>query len=340
MKKFLSYFLICLCILSSCSPKMTTTLIKAQAPLEDDVEVKVLPPEAQEPEHAIPLQTIKLVGDDYDELIEMAKDQARQAGGNVLQIVKHLSPDISSPKHRAAAMVLSTEESILADAGTNRYDRDRLGGELSLKGLSQSLRIAIQGGGAYKIGKMEPGLEPVMEQHQKNLRFGWLYGADVSYFLSDNMGIGFKFQNFYSSDEMPVSVAQGATVTNGLLKDYSNIWFAGPVFTYRKPTRSRNGAFLGRAGFGFTGISDWGMLVTQANAYSLAGLSLGFLLEFGYDFSITKNLALGASLTLVTGSLRYYTEKTNGKVLEVSLNEEGAENLSHIGLSIGLRYNL
>ena len=118
MKQSLSYLFLCLIIFASCSSKMTTTLIKAQAPLEEDVEVKVLPPEAQAPESAVVLETITLVGLDYDQLVEMAKDQARQAGGNVLQIVKHLSPDISCPRNRMAAVALSTCDSLSTDAGS------------------------------------------------------------------------------------------------------------------------------------------------------------------------------------------------------------------------------
>ena len=168
MKQSLSYLFLCLFIFASCSPKMTTTLIKAQAPLEEDVEVKVFPPEAQEPEHAIPLQTIKLVGDDYDELVEMAKDQARQAGGNVLQIVKHLSPDISCPRNRMAAVALSTCDSLSTDAGSPQS----FASELDLKDASKTIRIALQGGIAYRLGTRKMGLNTAIKQHVQNMKWG------------------------------------------------------------------------------------------------------------------------------------------------------------------------
>ena len=168
MKQSLSYLFLCLFIFASCSPKMTTRLIKAQVPLEEDVEVKVFPPEAQEPEHAIPLQTIKLVGDDYDELVEMAKDQARQAGGNVLQIVKHLSPDISCPRNRMAAVALSTCDSLSTDAGSPQS----FASELDLKDASKTIRIALQGGIAYRLGTRKMGLNTAIKQHVQNMKWG------------------------------------------------------------------------------------------------------------------------------------------------------------------------
>ena len=110
--------------LSACSPKVTTTLIKAKAPLGPGEEVTVLQPEQSQPEDAVVLETIRMQGKDYDELIGMATDEARTTGGEVLKIVDHLNPDITSPRHRVSAMVLSADDSILSEEETTNVIPD------------------------------------------------------------------------------------------------------------------------------------------------------------------------------------------------------------------------
>ncbi len=175
-----------------------------------------------------------------------------------------------------------------------------------------------------------------MSSHIKNRRLGVNYGADVTVFISENIGVGIKAQNVYYGDKMPASVDG----KNGFLEDYENIWFAGPIFTFRMPSKNRNNAFLARAGYGLAGYSDWGKAVVEPS-YTISGITPGLLLEVGYDFGITKNLSVGAALTFVTGALRYATVKySNGKTVYMSMEKEDAESLRSIGLSIGLRYNL
>ena len=68
---------------------------------------------------------------------------------------------------------------------------------------------------------------------------------------------------------------------------------------------------------------------------------MAFLYEVVYDVSIAKNLSAGASLMFLSGNMHsYYHQSADGYVEKVELESGQAEALSHIGLSIGLRYNL
>ena len=55
-------FLICVLFLAGCSPKVTTTLIKAKAPLEEGEELTVLQPEDPELANAVPVKVIRSPG--------------------------------------------------------------------------------------------------------------------------------------------------------------------------------------------------------------------------------------------------------------------------------------
>ena len=342
MRKASIIILLCGSALASCSPKVTTTFIKANAPLAAEAEVTVLSPEAPEPEHAVPLQTIKLAGRDYDALVRQAEDLAREAGGNTLQIVNHLTPDISSSQHRMGAVILSTEcEEEELSRSQKAYIREVLDDATDLKMQSKGFRIGIQGGGALVIGKIAPDLEPVAVQHLKNLMRGLTFGADFTYFYSENCGLGLKYHNLCLSDKMPASINDGRQTVNGYLEDDINIAFLGPVFTFRLPSRNKNNAFFARAGLGVTNYYDVGKMVKAEYAYRIVGFSMAFLYEVGYDLSIAKNLSAGASLMFLSGNMHsYYHQSADGYVEKVDLESGQAEALSHIGLSIGLRYNL
>lgn len=327
--------------LVGCSPKVTTTLIKAKAPLEPGEEVTVLQPEQSQPEDAVVLETIRMQGNDYGELVTLAEEKARTAGGNILKIVQHFEPDITSPRHRVGAVVLSADDSILSGEETTNVIPDFIGSELDARKENWSVRIAIQGGGAYRFGKDVAGVEEVVTAHNNNRRWGPTYGADVSFFFSDYFGVGLRAQNVYYADKMPASATDKyGRVKNGYLEDYENIWFAGVVFSSRLPSKNRNNAFLARAGYGIAGYSDWGQTIVPPS-YTISGTAPALLLELGYDFGIAKNLSVGAALTFIRGAMKNASVITSdGRAASITADSDNAESLSSLSLSIGLRYNL
>lgn len=109
--------------LSGCSPKITSSVTAAHTPLAKDAEVLVLEIDAPMPENAEMLGQIK-IGDtgfttknsNYAAVLNIAKDQARQAGGNVVKITEHKSPDMLSSMHRIKANILRVDDlSVLSD---------------------------------------------------------------------------------------------------------------------------------------------------------------------------------------------------------------------------------
>ena len=119
MKRFFLLGLAGMLILA-CSPKVVSHLSADYPALDPDAEVLVL--EENTPQSLLAgteiLGTVR-VGDtgfsstqegSYEAVLELAKDQARQAGGNVLRITRHLVPDGFSSIHRIEADVLRIPE--------------------------------------------------------------------------------------------------------------------------------------------------------------------------------------------------------------------------------------
>lgn len=109
--------------LSGCSPKITSSVTAAHTPLAKDAEVLVLEIDAPMPENAEVLGQIK-IGDtgfttkngNYAAVLNIAKDEARKAGGNVVKITEHKSPDMLSSMHRIKAVILRVDDlSVLSD---------------------------------------------------------------------------------------------------------------------------------------------------------------------------------------------------------------------------------
>ena len=104
-------------ILIGCSPKITSSFTSYHTQLSKDAEVLVLEIDVPMPENAEVLGQIK-IGDtgfttkngNYAAVLNIAKDEARKAGGNVVKITEHKSPDMISSMHRIKAEILRVDD--------------------------------------------------------------------------------------------------------------------------------------------------------------------------------------------------------------------------------------
>ena len=125
MKRNIYLFIFSIAILlSSCSPKITTQLYKNFPPLDITQEIKVLTITDSIPVISTQLGTIKLEDSGmttkckYDDLIEVAKNEARKVGGNVIKVIEHIPPHSSmygvafvySNCHQISVLILKVPE--------------------------------------------------------------------------------------------------------------------------------------------------------------------------------------------------------------------------------------
>lgn len=198
-----------------------------------------------------------------------------------------------------------------------------------------SWRFAAQGGYAYRVGKVDKSQDAVLVNHIKKLKHGVTYGADATWFFMDSIGIGLKYNslNVGNSELVTVTYDDG-TQKSGLLEDNINIWFFGPIASYRILSRNMRNAFFMNVGLGYMGYKDRTVLI---DPFIIKGGTLGYLYEFGYDQSLTDKIFLGAMLSFVSGTLTGYQSNQGGSWNTVNLESDSYESLNHINLSIGLR---
>ena len=113
MKQITIAFIGCLLTLSSCAPKISTSLNKNYAATDHSAEVRIFELHDPTPDNAEEIGVVK-IGDTgfttncgWDVVIDKAKMEARKAGGNAIKITDHNPPNFfGSSCHRITAKIL------------------------------------------------------------------------------------------------------------------------------------------------------------------------------------------------------------------------------------------
>jgi hypothetical protein len=191
-------------------------------------------------------------------------------------------------------------------------------------------RFAVSGGLSYRIGRLSENVSPSESDYLQELKSGFHYEAGLSYYFNEYLGAGFKYNEHLSSNSNDGSIGYGK------VSDRIRINFIGPVFSTRLFNQTKKNCLLMDFGIGYLGYHDKGVFASEK--ITLKGSTAGFYWNIGYDVGISKNLALGFQLSLISGLLSEY-KKSNGIYTEVIKFEKNEyENLSRIDLSIGLRF--
>jgi hypothetical protein len=200
--------------------------------------------------------------------------------------------------------------------------------------LFPRFRVAINGGWGYRIGRLSNNIPADFTAYANKLRSGFHYSLDVSYFFTEHIGAGFNYHAWFSRNKM-----DGVYIDNpsqyGIMSDNIAIRFIGPMFYTRLLNSNKKNCLLAYCGIGYLVYRNNAVLI--ADDYILKGNTVGVLMGIGYDIGISKHFALGFQLSLLSGTLTQCT--VTSTAYAGTMKSEEDENLSHINLSIGLRFN-
>ena len=215
---------------------------------------------------------------------------------------------------------------LLGFAGTMRGQT----AEDPVKDRPSALRIGVQGGLAYRLGAITPLAQGDAAKYVAPLKKGLTFGADVTWFFIKPLGAGIKFHDMHAFTGV------------GDVQDNVDIWYLGPILSYRLLHGRHQNAFCVSVGTGYMGYHDkavWGTPVV------LDGGALGYMGEVGYDIHCSNTildgqLLFGVSLSFYGGVMREAVQRNNNGTREtIGLNEKtGYESLHQIDVSIGLRW--
>lgn len=199
------------------------------------------------------------------------------------------------------------------------------------------LRIGIDFGGGYGIGKTDSQLTSDLKAHANRLRIGAIAGADVSWFFMKGLGAGIKGKLMYSSASVDMGTTGGYPIT---LTENITIPFVGPMICSRSYSRDGKHCLTSNFAAGYCGYYDNFNLIEHGK---LKANTAGMYWDLGYDVSLSPNISFGIQLSYLYALL----DKNDITVEHSLLTKEaiaeymgdGLRSCSHIDLTVGLRFN-
>ena len=200
-------------------------------------------------------------------------------------------------------------------------------------------RIAVHGGYSYRIGRTDPSASQFVTDYIKKLKHGYSYGAEVTWYFGNTFGLGLCYDDYHSArSEYVTGTSDEGDSRTGEMSDCIDIRFIGPIASYRAVSSGNKHYFMFNFGAGYLGYWDKSELF---DSLVLRGDTFGYMAEFSYDYAITRKIAIGVSLSMISGYLTSYRKKENGGyVQKIDLEKGSYEGLVHLNVSAGIRFNL
>lgn len=210
--------------------------------------------------------------------------------------------------------------------------------EISFAHDYSRVRIALNIGLSQRIAKIPDDLPEELKEYTRKLKSGYTFGADFHYYLTENVGVGGKvYSSKYSNKVSIKATDESGNIKIGDMSDKINILFAGPSVSYRLFNKKKTNAFIYNFAVGYLGYKN---NVTFFDKFKVTGGTVGLAIDFGYDFRLGSNKAIGLQLSMVQGVLTKFKREINGKTETIKLEKEKYEGLGRIDFTIGYRVNL
>jgi hypothetical protein len=221
------------------------------------------------------------------------------------------------------------------------------------------LRIGVNGGAVYRIADMKSSGDKQVDDFLTRLRWGMTFNADVTWFLSEEWGIGalYSYAKHSGKDDnysyAPRPDAYPENKSNGSLEDDIVVQFIGPTFRYRHTTNWRGDSFVAHVAPGYVDYKDdyhsppvfrgnpAPYTPTDGGSEKSSTGTFGVHLGIGYDFALGETWALGVQLSglIATRSSEKIID-ANGQTNTIDLNKtDRVDNLARVELTVGLRFN-
>lgn len=203
-----------------------------------------------------------------------------------------------------------------------------------VENIAPMWRVSIKAGASYYPIKYDG--DSMMREYYKGLKWGVNLGADVTYFMARNWGIGAKFNDAHFANSATGTVYYNSGESkSGVIADDINVYYAGPSVSYRWLSSNNMYSFLFYYSLGYMGFYDKSKVVDPLD---MKGATLGYALGLDFDLGITKHIAFGLGADVVSGSLSSYSATMNGMTQKVTMEKGQVMGISHIDLTAGLRF--
>lgn len=198
-------------------------------------------------------------------------------------------------------------------------------------------RIALNGGYSYITASLVKELSNGVKDYYNELKSGYHFGGDMTYFVSEVIGFGVKYVNFLTSNSLSnVTLFDNyGNTRSGKMSDDIAISFIGPTFTSRYLSNTGRNSFLTSVSLGYVHYKDDAVLIDY---YKIRGGTVGINFDLAYETRLAKNLYLGVQVSLYTATLYSYDFENATTSKHIELMRGHYESLNRLDFSFGLRY--
>jgi hypothetical protein len=193
-------------------------------------------------------------------------------------------------------------------------------------------RVALNVGSSFLFSFYPHDYSDEIEAHNAELKSGRQISGDVVYYFSGTMGVGLKY-SLFNSKHSTYFVDQNHVPT-GIMSNDLSFTFLGPSFSTRVPGINGNDNFILDLSLGYMRFTDD---IVLSSIYSEKGSTLGGSLGVGYDFRISKKLAIGIQASMNTGRLTKYVKTNSLGSTTIQLDKDSYRRLERMDLSVGFR---
>ncbi|RYD96096.1 MAG: hypothetical protein EOP54_14530 [Sphingobacteriales bacterium] len=325
----------------SCTPAVRTQLTNHQRPaLEAESEVMVLEEAERVPAGAVDLGKITIRDNgltakcDWDLVLELAKTQVRNAGGNLLKIDRHIYPGIfMSSCHQLDATIFHINSKGAGDiiVSTDAAESAAIATTIPVRNIVpfQRWRLSLNGGFSYLLSRISGDVPLEARNHVRALKSGYHLGADGGYFWKENIGLGLKYVNFKSSHRGNINRYE--YITSDITTQ-----FTGPALYNRYYSRHSNITFLTGLSVGY--LHYYNRQISPQRI-EMRGNTVAAGLDLQADFVLSKRVSLGCGLGYIAGVLKKVQISDGNSRQTINLENGSYEGMARLDVSAGIRYH-
>ena len=202
-------------------------------------------------------------------------------------------------------------------------------------------RFSINGGISYMPAKISETIPSDFKEYAKELKSGYHFGMDANYYLTEPLGLGFKYIVFNTKNNIANIWVEDLDGNRryGKMSDDMTITFFGPMFSARLLNSDKTNALFFGISIGYIRYLNDFVVIDD---FEMTGNTAGIVYEIGYDIGLSEKVSLVFQLSSIAGNIFQYRLSDGVNVETVKLDGEDDQPISasHIDFSIGLRFNL
>ncbi len=193
-------------------------------------------------------------------------------------------------------------------------------------------------GFSYLLMNISDVPNSVLKEYLRGLKSGSAYAVSMNYYGKRNLGVGAKFMQFNTSNSIDnvVIYTSNGNFNTGRLSDNITMSYYGISLGYRLPMLKNN---KWRAvfdwGYGYQSYINQGEIIDPV---TITTSSFAVSYEIGFDYSVSKNFALGFTGLLVGAGATEYTYDYGSYKTTVKVPDNKQDNLGRVEFTFGLRY--